>query len=235
MKLNASTVEILSNFAKINQSILLKQGDFISTKSTNNIIYAEAFLDDPIDLDAGIYNLPQLLSLNAMVTDASITADTATRSLMVTDGSRKFKIRLADPSTIIAPKKRLNFPVADVIFDLPWARIDEVKKAGAVLGLDTICFTNVDDKISIKLVASNATSDESDSGQIPVGEYHNVDGNEVDADFEFYTSLSNFRFIEGDYKVLISKMGVVKFEGQTANKISYIMSLDSNSKYTERS
>ena len=62
MKLSEKTVNLLKNFASINQSILFKRGDSLRTMSVMKNILAEADISEEIPQDFAIYDLVQFLN-----------------------------------------------------------------------------------------------------------------------------------------------------------------------------
>ena len=62
MKLSDRTINLLKNFATINQSILFKQGNQLRTISVMKNILAEANIDEDFPQDFGVYDLSQFLN-----------------------------------------------------------------------------------------------------------------------------------------------------------------------------
>jgi len=62
MKLSDKTLNILKNFSNINQSILFKQGNKLTTISVMKNILAECTIQEEIPKDFGIYDLNQFLN-----------------------------------------------------------------------------------------------------------------------------------------------------------------------------
>lgn len=221
MKLSKHTLNILKNFASINPSIYLRKGNIITTKSVNNVIYAEAKLDDVIDADIGIYDVSEFLStLGLFNDDVEIAAQVADLQAEIRDHRSVVNYTLVDPSVIVYPAKAIDFPVADVQFQLRNEDFVQVLKASATLGLPEIIVTNAGGKIIIKAVDSKDSS--ANDYAIEVADY---DGSN---DFQFYISVENLRMVKGDYRVLISKLGAIKFEGTNTN---YIVALEANSTF----
>ena len=62
MKLSDRTINLLKNFASINQSILFKQGKSLRTISVMKNILAEQNIDEDIPQEFGVYDLSQFLN-----------------------------------------------------------------------------------------------------------------------------------------------------------------------------
>ena len=61
MKLSEKTVNLLKNFASINQSIAFKKGNTLRTMSVMKNILAEAEIEEEFPKDFAIYDLVQFL------------------------------------------------------------------------------------------------------------------------------------------------------------------------------
>ncbi|MGL5579399.1 MAG: LCP family protein [Cetobacterium sp.] len=221
MKLSKATLEILANFAVINPSIYLRSGNVISTKSVNNVTYAEAQIEDTIDADIGIYAVNEFLStLGLFGSDFEIIADPADQEIKIKNARAQVKYTTVDPSVITFPEKTINFPVADVQFELKEEDLKRIMAAARTLRLPEIVVTQTDGKIVVKVVNSEDPS--TNSYALEVAEY------EGDNDFEFFVRVENMKMIDNTYKVLITKLGAIKFESE---KVSYIVALERNSHF----
>lgn len=222
MQLSKTTIEILSNFATINPSAVLKQGKFINTKSVNNVIYAEANIPDEIESELRIYSLSSFIGVTSMIGLPSvINEDGEYITITNADSKSKAEIRMGDVGTIIHPKKSITFPVAEVVFELSIDHLKQIKKSASTMNLTLLSFVNVNGKIVARLSGAEGNQNKF---EIEICDYAGT------AEFEFILLLSNLKMIDGDYKILISKNGVVKFEGSV---ISYVIALDAKSTYSE--
>lgn len=218
MKLSKSTLAILKNFAGINPSIYLRKGNVISTKSLNNVIYAEAKIDDVIDADVGIYDVSEFLSILGLFNaDFEIVSKTQDLQAKIQDSRSHVNYTLVDPSVIVCPTKSVDFPVADVHFEVKEELFDKLIKAASTLGLPDLVVTNVAGKIVLKAVKVKDPS--ANDFAIEVADY---DGTNT---FEFYISVENMKMVKSDYSVMISKLGAAQF---TSSDIRYIVALEAN-------
>ena len=72
MKLTEKTVNLLKNFASINQSILFKKGSSLRTMSVMKNILAEADISEEVPQDFAIYDLVQFLNGISLYTDPEL-------------------------------------------------------------------------------------------------------------------------------------------------------------------
>lgn len=220
MKLSKSTIDILKNFSQINPSIMLSKGSFIMTKSINSVTYAEAEISDVIDEDIGIYDLNSFLNqVNLVGTDADIQHDLSTGEIIIRGDRTKIVERSADPSTIAKPKKRIQLPVCDLIFEIGAAEFEKLIKAARMMRLTDISIEPVDGKLFI--TAKNKES--ASTYTVEVGEY---DGKNV---FNFDMKIDNMQFINSNYKVEICAAGAAKFSAD--NGVAYVVVLEGSTKH----
>ena len=102
MNLSDNTVNILKNFAGINNSILVKQGNQLRTISVAKNILAEAEIPEDFPRDVAIYDLNQFLNGLSLHQDPDLDFSEETY-LTIREGRRKVKYFFADPQVIIAP------------------------------------------------------------------------------------------------------------------------------------
>ena len=105
MKLSDKTLTILKNFAGINNSILVKEGNQLRTISVAKNILAEAEINEEFPREFGIYDLNQFLNGLSLHQDPDLdfTKDTY---LDIREGKRRVKYFFADPAVVIAPPEK---------------------------------------------------------------------------------------------------------------------------------
>ena len=218
MKLSKNTLAVLKNFAGINPSIYLRKGNVIATKSLNNVIYAEAKIEDVIDADVGIYDVSEFLSILGLFnTDFEVISKPQDLQAEIKDVRSRVKYTLVDPSVIVCPSKSVDFPPHDIQFDLKEELFDKLTKAASTLGLPDLVVTNVNGKIVMKAV--NVKDPSANDYAIEVADYDGANK------FEFYLAVENLKMVKSDFKVSISKLGATHFESEN---IRYIVALEAN-------
>ena len=135
MKLSDKTHTILKNFAGINNSILVKQGNSLRTISVAKNILAEASIDEEFPKDFAIYDLNQFLNGLGLHQDPEM--DFGQESyLTIREGKRRVKYFYADPAVIVSPpEKEITLPSEDVHFQLDSIALEKLLKAAAVYQL----------------------------------------------------------------------------------------------------
>ena len=139
MKLSDNTLNVLKNFAGINNSILVKEGNKLRTISVAKNILAEAEINEEFPREFGIYDLNQFLNGLSLHQDPDLdfTKDTY---LDIREGKRRVKYFFADPAVVIAPpEKDISLPTQDVCFNLDNTSLEKLLKAAAVYQLPDFC------------------------------------------------------------------------------------------------
>ena len=132
MNLSDKTLTILKNFAGINNSILVKQGNQLRTISVAKNILAEASIDEEFPRDFGIYDLNQFLNGLGLHQDPELDFKEESY-LNIREGKRRVKYFFADPQVIISPpEKEITLPSEDVHFQLETVALEKLLKAAAV-------------------------------------------------------------------------------------------------------
>ena len=69
MKLSEHTVEVLKNFATINQNLVIKEGSTLTTMSAMKNIVAKADVEESFDKEVAIYDLNEFLASISLFTN----------------------------------------------------------------------------------------------------------------------------------------------------------------------
>ena len=220
MNLSDNTLGILKNFAGINNSILVKEGNQLRTISVMKNILAEAEIPEDFPRQFGIYDLNQFLNGLSLHSDPNL--DFSEKSyLTISEGRRKVKYFFADPQVIIAPpEKEITLPTEDVCFQLESITLEKLLKAAAVYQLPDLCA--VSENGTIKLVVHDKKNDTSNEFAIVVGE--------TDRNFSFNFKIENIKIIPGAYDVVISSKLLSRFVNNKLN-LTYYIALEPDSTF----
>jgi hypothetical protein len=205
MKLSAKTIHILKNFSSINPSIVLREGNVLSTISPTKTIMARATVPDEFTGRYGIYNLSRFISSISLMDapDVEFGESAAT----ISDGNRSVVYHYSEQSLILVPpEKEIKLPTVDVEVTITNKDIQNVTKALGVLGLPEIAI--VGDGSKVMLQAVNCKENSSDTYSIDVGK--------TDFAFRAIFRAENLKMVDGDYAVKISSKGISQFTGAEA-------------------
>ena len=220
MNLSDKTLTILKNFAGINNSILVKQGNNLRTISVAKNILAEARIDEEFSRDFAIYDLNQFLNGLGLHQDPEL--DFKENSyLTIREGRRRVKYFFADPAVIISPpEKAITLPSEDVRFKLESTCLEKLLKAAAVYQLPDL--SAIGEAGVIKLVARDKKNDTSNEFAIVVGE--------TDKEFVFNFKVENIKIIPGAYDVVVSSKLLSKFTNESLD-LKYFIALEPDSTF----
>ena len=222
MKISESTKEVLKNFAEINQNLLINPGKKLSTISTMKNILAKAEIEEEFPQELGIYDMHEFLGTLGLFQKPVLTFDKKNMVINEEGISTSTNYYFSDPSVLVSPTKDIKMPPVDVSFTLTQTDLAKVKKASAVMQLPDITVTaETGGDIFLKAVDSkNSTSNDY---KVKVGE-------NAPANFTFHFKAENFKLIDGDYDVEISKSLISHFKHRSKS-IEYWIALEQTSKY----
>jgi len=222
MKLSEATLELLKNYAAIQDGIFIKKGNLLRTVSKEKTILAEATIDETMPVDFGIGELTQLLailSLHKQTPDLDIDGNNLVISGL--DGRSKITYRCCDASAVKpAPDKNIVVPTQDATFLLTEADMEWAMKCASVLGCPNIAVVGQGGFLSLQLLDGANDAAHTDTLRV---ETH------TGPDCFFMFKTENWKMLPGSYKVTISSKGVSHFEN-TARKLAYWIALEQKAK-----
>jgi len=220
MKLSDNALAILKNFAGINNSILVRQGNKLRTISVAKNILAEAEIKEEFPRDFAIYDLNQFLNGLSLHQDPDLDFQQDSY-LSIKEGKRRVKYFFADPNVIIAPpEKEIQLPTQDICFQMDSVTLEKLTKAAAVYQLPDM--SAIGEEGVIKLVVRDKKNDTSNEYAIVVGE--------TDKDFSFNFKVENIKIIPGAYDVVVSSKLLSQFTNNQHN-LKYYIALEPDSTF----
>ena len=219
MKLSENTVNVLRNFATINQGLVFKSGNTLRTVSKQQNVLAKATVKESFDNNFAIYDLNRFLAVLSSMSDPDLTVGTG--NVKIASGTSKTTYGLSDETMVVsAPDNDISVQNAEVKFTLTKDSLAQVLKLSGVLGLPNIAVRGNRKKISIAAV--DVKNQDSDVFSVDVGD--------TDAEFQFIFVTENFKMIAGDYEVQISSKGVAHFKSKK-DPLEYWIATEVGSKY----
>ncbi len=197
MNFDSNTIKILSNFSKINQSILFKPGKTISTMAASRSIFAKADVDIEFDKKFAIYELNKFLSALSLFESPEIKVHD--KHVEIRQGSKVIKYLLTEPEFIVSPPTdSIDLQDIAITFTITEQQYNEVIKAMSILALPEISI--VCDGESILLKSINTKNPTSDEYSIWLGDTDKV--------FSKTFKVENIKNIPCDYEVTVTEGGV---------------------------
>jgi hypothetical protein len=210
MKITKSTMDILKNFAAINQNILIKEGNVLTTRTVAKNLFVSATVDTDFPQEFGIYNLSQLLGVLSLFSDPEI--ELSEKSLTISQGKNKVQYLFAAPEVLDFPDKAINMPSIDAEFELSEENLKSILKAGAVLSSSDLRISG--DGETITCTAMDVKNPSANTFSVEVGT--------TDRTFNAYIKLEHLKCPSGKYIVGLSSKKIAKFSNVSLDYHMYV-------------
>lgn len=212
--ISQQTMVVLKNFATINGSILIREGNQLKTISVGENAVAQYTCTETFPQTFGIYDLNQFLAGLSLFNNAVLDFENS-QYVTIRGGGRSAKYYFSSPEITLkaAPEKDIKFPGSDMEFTIKQEDILALQKASAVYGIADLKFESVGGSAILSLVdKENETS--------------NVFSLELPGDntgkYEFFMKMENIRLLPGDYHVKISKHLITEWKHSSSDLTYYI-------------
>ena len=212
--LSNQTLQVLKNYSTINSSILFREGSELKTISVGENAIAQYTCEESFPQTFGIYDLNQFLAGLSLFENPTLEFDN-TDYVYIRGRGRAAKYYFSDPEITLksAPQKNINFPGADIQFNITWEDLMGLQKAASVYSLTDLVFSSQDGEITLKLLDSeNDTSND----------YEQVVQGETTGDYNLTLKVDHIRLLPGDYTVKVSKHLVSEWQHQNLDLTYYI-------------
>ena len=228
MKLSSETVSVLKNFATINQNLIIKSGDELSTMSAMKNIYGKAKVKEVFPQEFAIYDLNEFLASISLfdIPDLDFKDD----FLVITEtgsSNTALKYWYSDPSVVTSPTKDITMPECEVTFDLSSENLSTITKAAAVIGAPDMSLESMSSTVATLKVTDKKNATANDYALSL-----NVDNEDElqNATYKFWFKVENLKLIPGFYRVQVSSKNISHFKNSSDN-VEYFIALESESKY----
>lgn len=221
VKIGKNTLDLLKNFSGINNAIIVKPGNEISTVSIHKTIVAFATVPEDFPVQFGIYDLNNFIATVNLFDDPEIEFHPT--HMTITGGASKCSYGYADEQVVMSPKNRIKFPDSDVDFELSKDTFDRFMKASSTLGLPLMSITK-DEKSNILIKAVDPKNPNANAFSVVVGQ------DLSDNTYNFLVTTDNLKMVRGDYKVSISRQNLCRF---AATDIEYFVALEKSSTFVK--
>lgn len=209
MKLSKNTLDYLKHFSTISPNFIFKKGAQQNTIAGSKNRAAQATLDTSFPLDFPIRDLGGFLKAVSNFEDPDITFTKSQLTVSGADGKMFFKP--SKGKDLIFPSKGINFPKADVEFEISSAQYSTLVRSLRKHRFYHIHFEG--DGKSIR-----AITDQTYRGEYA---YEQTLG-KTKKKFSFRFLVSNLICPIDDYKVSISTKGIARFKSKNCDYISYL-------------
>jgi hypothetical protein len=217
MKIDTNTINILKNFAKINPSIVIPEGNVLKTISPSKTIMARATIDSTFEKRFAVYNLDSFIANLSMFNDPDITFGTS--NISIREGSYKQNIPYADESAVTKlPANDVVLPSVDATFTLTQEHFKRLERAAGINSLPELMVIGDGSKLYLQV----------DDSKTPNGNLMSIEVGDSNKVFKAIFRLDNIRILPGDYEVNICSRGISHFSG---NGVEYWIAVEQNSTF----
>lgn len=211
--LSQTTLNILKNFATINNGIIIKKGNTLRTISNAENILAAANVEESFPQTFAIYDLNQFLAGLSLFDNPSLVFDN-NDYVTIKDGRSRVKYYFSDPEITLktAPDKSVKYPGSEIQFTLSAANIAAIQKATGIYKLPDLNISS-DEEIVLS-VRDNEVSTSNTYDIIVPGTFEGTHSLDL--------KVENIRLLQGDYNVGVSKHHISEWKHLNLDLTYYI-------------
>lgn len=210
MKLSKTTIDVLKNFASINQNILIKEGNKLATRTVAKNVFVEATVEDEFPQEFGVYNLSEFLGVVSLFSEP--TFEFKDNFVEISQGKNRVHYVFASPEVLDFPDKSIKMPPVDAEFELSEENLKSLLKAGAVLGATDLKISS--DSTNIVCTVLDPKNPSSNTFSVDVGT--------SDQNFECFIKIENLKMPPSIYTVGLSQKKITQFKSKTIDYTIYI-------------
>ncbi len=218
MKMTKTTIDVLKNFATINQGLVFLPGTIQKTINVARSIFVQAQIEDEIPTSFAIYDLNEFLGTLSLMKEPDITFQKD--KLLFTESKNEIESETefyhSSPNVVVSPdpNKSIKLQSEEAHFTLTKDLLDRIYKHAAVMKLKDIQIS----KKGIQIFNKNNVGNRF-SIKCPI---------DCVSDYNPSTmKIENLKFMPFDYQVTISEKGIAKFVSQQPTfNIEYFITLD---------
>jgi len=223
MKLSDHTVDVLKNFASINQNLVIKEGSTLTTMSAMKNIVAKAEVEESFDKEVAIYDLNEFLASISLFANPVLEFDEGFVTIREENNPKNsLKYFYSDPSVVTSPNKTITMPSKEVSFTLNGDNLTKLKRAAGVIGAPDLVLEKKN--TDVFLTVKDKKNDTANTFSVDVDTV--ADG----SDFKFFFKVENLKLMDGDYDVDISSKNISHLVSSNKD-VEYWVALEPESSY----
>lgn len=205
MQISNETTQILKNFASINNSILLREGDVVSTITNAKSIFARAQVAEHFPKEIAIYDLSKVLALLSIRENQEVLF--GEKALTISKDNAMFEYFYASKDLVKgAPEKTIE--VDEFFkFKLTAEDVGMINKAAAITEAPNVSITCKNQTVTLSV---------GDRKNQSANNFKKVIGTGLQ-DFDVFIAVENFKVIPDAYEVTVSQRKFLYFKHETKN------------------
>lgn len=219
MNLSKETLTLIKNFASINGSLMLKEGNKLSTISEAKNVMANGTIAETFPQDFGIYDVNEFLGVISLFENTQL--DFKDKYVTISDGGKsKIKYYAAGEGVVRSAPAQIKFPEADVAFELTQEQIAMILRTASVLKASDVAIKGEDGELKVQV--SDKKNDTSNAYEVTIGS--------TEKQFTANLKVENLKMLPGDYSVEVSSKKISKFTNK-GNDLTYFVAIEADSKF----
>ena len=223
MKLSDHTVDVLKNFASINQNLIIKEGSTLTTMSAMKNIVAKAEVEESFHKEVAIYDLNEFLASISLFSSPVLEFNEGFVTIKEENTPKNsLKYFYSDPSVVTSPNKTITMPSKEVSFKLNGENLNKLKRAAGVIQAPDLVLEKKN--TDVFLTVKDKKNDTANTFSI------DVDTVEDGSDFKFFFKVENLKVMDGDYDVDISSKNISHLASSNKD-VEYWVALEPESSY----
>lgn len=221
MKISPTTISLLKNFATINQSLLIKAGNTLTTQNGGPSILARATIAETFTTEVSLYNLHEFLATLTLMGDCEV--DFTKQYAEFSVGKRSTKYYYANADLLTPPSDKTPSGGEFFTCDLTERDITMALKAAAVFSAGILSI--VGDGSTATLYVGTPKSDTQNS---PSNSYQCELG-PTTREFDFRLGVENIKIIPDSYTLTLSEKPFAHFKSNGVG-VEYWVGAEPNTK-----
>ena len=217
MKLSKETLALIKNYASINNNLLFKPGNVLSTIAVSNTIMSSSTVAETFPSEFGIYDVNEFLAVLSLFEDPDL--EFSEKTVSIKQGNSSIKYFAAAPNSIVVPKKEIVFPEAEINFKLEANVLAMILKTAPILKSTDVALLG--DGSTINVIVGDKKNATSNAYTYTLGTTTSV--------FKVNLKIENLKMVPGDYDVSISSKKISRFKG--AGDLVYYVAIEADSTF----
>ena len=221
--MNSETLSVLKNFSAINQNLMIKEGNTLTTMSAMKNIVAKAEVEESFEKEVAIYDLNEFLASISLFESPILEFNDGFVTIKEEKNpTNSLKYFYSDPSVVTSPSKTITMPSKEVSFTLNGEDLNKLKRAAGVIQAPDLVLEKKG--VGVFLTVKDKKNDTANTFSLDVDTVG--DGR----DFKFFFKVENLKVMEGNYDVDISSKNISHLSS-TNHTVEYWVALEPESSY----
>lgn len=231
MNISKSTINTLSNFSKINGSVIIPAGNVVRTINESKTCSGRAELEDTFPKEFALYNLHEFLTvLKDLFANQPDDIEFGDESMTIKRDGVVAKYRYTDKSMVMGIEKDPKLPPVTAEFDMTADTLQKLIKSKSILGLDCMIIYVENGKLYASAASDRkgkSNPEKDNQFSVCIGEYE-MTGDVDLSEYRLAVKIENFLMPINDYKTRVYIKGNTGILELSTDGLQYIVALDKN-------